>query len=358
MIQRERLLATLLDLVRIPSPSSQEERVAEAIAQRLRSWGLQPRRDAIGNLWARLEGEGEPLVLTAHMDTVGPAVQINPVLRDGVIYSDGTTILGADDKAGIAIILEVLAVLRERGLRHRPIEVLFTVQEETGLHGAKQFDLSQLEAKMCLGLDSGGDPGTIIVSAPAQDSLRAAIHGRSAHAGVNPEAGINAIRVAAEAIVAMPLGRIDAETTANIGIISGGSATNIVPDLVTLRGEARSRNAAKLEAQTRAMVAALERAAQAHGAKAEIEVRREYEAYHLDGDSPIFALVSAAMRSLNIEPRPIPTGGGSDANVFNAAGLATVQLSAGMAEVHTPQEHVALEDMVTAAKIILACVRL
>jgi len=356
MLNRDRLLQTFLDLVVIPSPSGAEGAVAEAIAAKLRTLGLAVKRDSAGNILTRLEGQGEPLLLTAHMDTVGPCEHITPALEGDTVRSDGSSILGADDKSGVAIILEVLAVLKERALPHRPLDILFTVEEETGLDGAKGCDLGQLRARMGIGLDAGGEPGTMVVSAPSHDELWAEIHGRAAHAGVRPEQGINAIRVAAEAIAAMPLGRIDEETTANIGTISGGSATNVVPELVTLRGEARSRNELKLQAQTRAMVEALERSAAASGATARIQVTRLYTAYDFDEHTPIVKLVSQAMRSLGIQPLLQPTGGGSDANIFNAKGMSVVQISAGMHAVHTCEEHASLVEMLTTAQIILAAV--
>lgn len=356
MIDRERLLETFLSLARISSPSGSEQAVAAAIRTVLTELGIETRFDAAGNLIAFLEGEGEPLLLTAHMDTVGPCEHVQPEVRDGVVYSDGTSILGADDKSGVAAILEVARVLKERDLPHRPLDLVFTVQEETGLTGAKLLDASLLRARMGIGLDAGGEIGTIVVSAPSQNSLVATIHGRSAHAGVNPEAGINAIRVAAQALLEMPLGRIDEETTANIGTIAGGTATNIVPDQVVLRGEARSRSQEKLARQTAAMVDALQRSAQASGATVDLEVSDMYQAYVLDAQTPVVRLVSETMGSLGVTPQLMPTGGGSDANVLNAGGIATVQLSTGMAAVHTLQEHIVVDDMLLAARIVLASV--
>ena len=257
MVGTERLLDTFLDLVRIPSPSGQEEAVAEAIAARLGALGIAVERDAVGNLIARVDGVGEPLLLTAHMDTVVPCEGVVPVVRgEGdarIVASAGDTILGADDKAGVAILLELLAVLAENELAHRPLELLFTVGEEKGLRGAKALDVGRFRATMGLGLDVAGVPGIMVVHAPYQDHWRAVVHGRAAHAGGNPEAGVSAIQVAAEGIAGMPLGRIDDETTANIGVIQGGRATNIIPDRVELDGEARSRDVTKLEKQIEAM---------------------------------------------------------------------------------------------------------
>jgi len=355
LIDQDRLLKTLLELLRVPSPSGHEEEVARLVAARLARLGLDVAEDQAGNLLAILEGEGEPLLLTAHLDTVTPADGVSPLLRDGVIRSDGSTVLGADDKSGVAIILEVLEALKEVEEKHRPIEALFTVREEVGLEGAKAFDMDRLRARMGIGLDAGGDQGTIIVRAPAQNSLEVTVHGRMAHAGVNPEQGINAIRVAAEAIADMPLGRIDEETTANIGVISGGRATNIIPDLVTVRGEARSHDETTLESQTHAMVAAFERAARRHEARVDVGVHRKYAAFALSEDSDIVRLVSGRMRALGVEPLLMATGGGSDANVLNAGGVQTVQMSTGMADVHTCDEHIAVADVVRAAQIVLAC---
>ncbi len=355
MIDRGRLLDTFLTLVRISSPSGAEREVAAAIRHKLGRLGVEVRGDEAGNLIAQLDGIGVPLMLTAHMDTVTPCTDVRPVVHDDVVYSDGTTVLGADDKSGLAVILEVVETILRQQLAHRPLDLVFTVREEVGLEGAKEIDRSLLRATMGIGLDAEGPPGSLIVRAPSQNSLWAQVSGRSAHAGVNPEDGINAIRVAAEAVAEMPLGRIDSETTANIGVITGGTATNIIPDLVTLRGEARSLDERKLEQQTRAMVRALERSASASGGTVAIEVTRMYDAYALDPEEPIVALVSNAMRTLGVEPRPRSTGGGSDANVFNVAGVQTVQISTGMEAVHTTKERIALDDMVLTAQILLAC---
>ncbi len=356
MIDGERLLRTFLALARISSPSGHEEAVAGAVAARLAALGIPCEGDAHGNLLARVPGEGQPLLVTAHMDTVVPCENVQPVVRDGVVYSDGSTILGADDKAGVAMMLEVVEVLQQGGLAHRPLELLFTVREEIGLEGARLFDKSRLRARQGIGLDAGGDAGVIVVSAPSQDSLFVTVRGRTAHAGSEPENGVNAIVAAARGIARMPLGRIDFETTANIGVIAGGAATNIVPDCVTLRGEARSRDAAKLAAQTQAMVTALHEAAAEMGATAEVEVQRRYDAYRLDESAATVQLVMTAMRRLGIAPRLVPSGGGTDGNILNHAGIETVQISVGMEDVHTTGEYVAVEAMVRGAELLLACV--
>lgn len=358
MINQNRLINTFLELVRIDSPSGHEEAIGRDLTARLETLGLTVTQDATGNLIARQDGVGKassdaPLLLSAHMDTVGTDTGIQPVIEEGVIRSEGTTILGADDKSGVAAILEAIRTLAEDGLAHPPLEVVITVSEEQGLVGAKALDLAQLRAREGIVLDSGGPIGTVIVSAPYQDKLFATVHGRAAHAGAEPERGINAIRVAAEAIVAMSLGRIDKETTANVGVIRGGVATNIVPDEVELHCEARSRDEAKLVAQVQAMRAALEEATARHKATVDLQQERSYDGFSLSPETPIVKRAATAMEALGLTPLLMPSGGGSDANIFNASGIATVNLSTGMAEVHTVNEHIAIEDMVRSAELLL-----
>ncbi len=357
MINTTRLLETFLDLVRIDSPSGEEARIAQELTARLRSLGLAVKMDALHNIVARRAGKGEPLLLMAHMDTVMPGRGIKPVIRDGVVYSDGTTILGADDKSGIAVILEVLQTLAETTAASPPLEVVISVQEETGLTGIKSLDVASLESSKGISFDAGDAPGTIVVTAPSHNLVSAVVHGRAAHAGAEPENGVNAIVVAAQAVAAMPLGRIDEETTANIGTIHGGMARNIVPDRVELLGEARSRQEAKLETQTAKMVEALQSAAKRHNATVQIDVQRAYSGYQLTEQDVTVARLMAACRTAGIEPRLVPTGGGSDVNILNALGKQVVNLSTGMASVHTVDEHVALSDMAACAEIVLEFLR-
>ena len=361
MILQDRLVSTLLELICIDSPTGHEEAIARDLVARLKALGLVVAQDTTGNVIARLDGTGKhdgdaPLLLSAHMDTVGTDTGIQPIVEAGIIRSDGTTILGADDKSGLAVILEVLQVLSTAGLAHPPLEVVFTVGEEEGLLGAKALDLSQLRAREGVVLDSGGPIGTIIVSAPYQDKLFVTVHGRAAHAGAEPERGINAIRVAAEAVAAMPLGRIDEETTANVGLIRGGVATNIVPDKAELHSEARSRDEAKLIAQMQAMRAALEEAAARHEATLDLRQERSYDGFSLSPETPVVKRAVGAAEALGIAPLLVPSGGGSDANILNSGGIATINLSTGMAEVHTVKENIFIEDMVQSARLLLRIV--
>ncbi len=351
-INRERLVNTLIDLIQIDSPSGQEAEIGAELARRLRALALDVTVDAAGNVLARWEADGPYMLLSAHMDTV-PGVGIKAVVADGVIRSDGTTILGSDDKSGIAVILEVLALLHENG-RHPALEIAFSVSEETGLLGAKALDPAWPRAREVLVFDSGGPLHAITCGAPGSDKIAATVHGKAAHAGANPEDGINAILIAAQAIAAMPLGRIDEVTTANIGLIEGGRAVNIVPDRVQIRGETRSHDAARLDAQTAAIRAALERAVAAHpGARLDLEVERTYHSYRLPPDTPLLRRIAATLAEMG-EPEMVLRlgGGGSDANVFNANGLTAVPISTGMSSVHTNDEFIVIDDMVKSAELL------
>ena len=352
MVNTERLLATFLDLVQIDNPSGGEGPIAAHVRGLLEGMGLEVAEDALHNLLARVPGEGQPLLLNAHMDSVAPCHGVRPLVADGVVRSSGDTVLGADDLAGVAAIVEGLRATLEQGQPHRAAEIVFTVQEEVGLRGAAQFDTGALAAREGVTLDSGGDFGGITVGAPSQDSLYVLVQGRASHAGVAPERGVNAIVVAAEALAAMPLGRIDDETTANFGIIKGGAATNIVPDRVELWGEARSHDQEKLVAQVQAMVAAFEEAARARGASVKIEIEHKYDAYRLALDLPIVQRVMAKLRAMGHEPNPQISGGGSDVNIFAQRNLQVVNVSVGYREIHSTGESIAVADLERAAELV------
>jgi tripeptide aminopeptidase len=361
LIDKTRLVQTFLELVAIDSPSEHEEAIGAELERLLAAMGSEVERDEHGNVLARFPAAQRPgrpaptggwLLLSAHMDTVGKDTGIQPEIRDGVIYSDGTTILGGDDKSGIAVILESIRSVREESLPCPPLEVVITVGEEVTLRGAKLLDKSRLLARRGYVLDAGGPIGTIVTSAPSQDSLQITVHGRKAHAGSEPEKGVNAIRVAGEAIAAMPLGRIDEETTANIGTIEGGVARNIVPDEVRMQGEARSRDNLKLAAQTAAMASAFHEAAERHGARVEFKFSRSYSTYKWTEETPIVAHAMVAARRLGLTPILEASGGGSDANIYADAGIPCAVLSTGMEDVHTAQEHIAVADMVDSARLL------
>ncbi len=375
MINAERLGETFRTLAGIPSLSRREGALAAVLRRTLEEEGAEVAVDDsaaltgsdTGNLIARLGGRSgvAPLLLNAHMDTVGPVEGIRVRLSDGVFTSDGTTVLGADDKSALAVILEALRVVREQGLPHGPLEIVLTVCEETGLAGAKHFDFSRVSAKYGYTLD-GSDTEGIIVQAPAADRFEIAVIGRDAHAGAHPEKGINAIHLAAKAMAGLAIGRIDHETTCNIGWIEGGLATNIVPPRVLLRGEARSHDEAKLNALTAAILGAFEKTAAAHrsaGAgdglpRVETTVARSYRPTRIPPDHPLVALAGRAAATLGRGMRAKISGGGSDANIFFEKGIPLGILGTGMREVHTTREFVRLDDMVAAAELLVEIIRL
>ena len=360
------LVDQFLEMVRISSVSRQEGQFAAYARQVLEDMGFTVEFDTAGekagsdtgNLIATLPGNkaAEALMFCCHMDTVTPGENIQPVIDGEVIRSDGTTILGGDDKAGIAAIFEGIRRIQARGVPHGLLQVVLTICEEVGMHGAKWLDYSKIKAKRAFVLDASGAVGRIIVQAPAQDGIRAVIHGRTAHAGLAPERGISAIQVAARAIERMKLLRIDAETTANLGSIHGGMATNIVADRVEVLAEARSLCNAKLDAQTAHMKACFEEAAQEFGVSAEVTVDRSYAAFRLTDADPAVQQCIAAVRSLGLTPELVSTGGGSDCNVFNAHGIAAVDLAIGMSEVHTCQEFIKVADLELSARLVEALI--
>lgn len=347
-----------LKLVEIDSPSGEEKEIAHYIKETLQQQGVKVEEDAAGNLLARLPGDpGMPvLMIGAHMDTV-PARGVKGVIKEGAIYSEGDTILGADDKAAIAGLLSLVRKLREAREAHPPLELVFTVGEEVGLKGAKAFDVGRLQARMGFVLDSAGELGSMVVQAPVQNQMEVFITGRAAHAGINPEEGISAIKVAARAVAEMRLGRIDAETTANIGRIEGGEARNIVPERVYIMGEARSLVRAKLDAQTQHMEECFRKAAEEAGAGVEIKVELLYPEFCLKPDAPVVQLAREAALSLGLTPRLEKSGGGSDANIFNSRGLPTVNLGIGMRQVHTRQEHIYIRDLELIPELLMAICR-
>ncbi len=358
-VDPERVLSTFLELVRIDSPSGHEQAIAERLLTLLQTFGVDAEIDATGNVVGRRAGNGAhadaaPLLFSAHMDTVQPGTGVKPVVEDGFVRSDGSTILGADDKAGITAIVEALRTAHEQALDCVPMEIAFTVQEETGLTGAKGLDFTRIRASLGVVLDSNGPVGTIVNQAPAADKLQAVIHGRAAHAGVSPEKGVSAVQAAARAIAPMKLGRIDEETTATIGLINGGVADNIIPDRVELTGGARSRSEAKLQAQSEHMRRLLEDEAEKMGARAEVTVTRSYGAIDVPPDSPLIGMLEVALRACGLEPRLVPTGGGSDASVYNDHGIEAVNLGVGYTEMHSTTEHIAVADLARIAEVVLA----
>lgn len=371
MVAKDRIIREFMELVQIDSETKHEQEISKVLKEKFEGLGLAVREDdtaektghGAGNLlaiWEASEGceEAPTILFTCHMDTVTPGNGIKPQLdEDGYIRSDGTTILGSDDKAGIAALLEAIRVLQEDGTPHGRIQYVITVGEESGLVGASALDPASLEAEYGFALDSNGSIGDIAVAAPSQAKVKIEFVGKSAHAGVNPEDGISAIQVAAKAIGRMPLGRIDNETTANIGSFQGGGATNIVCDYVLLNAEARSIVQHKLDAQVEAMRSAVESAATEFGAEGKFESEIVYPGYVHEETAPVVQLASRAIKEIGLTPRPFHSGGGSDANIFNGLGVPTVNLAVGYEHIHTTKERIKADNLVTAATLVVEIIK-
>jgi tripeptide aminopeptidase len=377
LINQERLKNLLIELIKIDSLSRKEYDVAMRLKREMEELGAQVTIDDagervggnVGNLIAHFTGSAPkamPILLSAHMDTVVPGEGIVPILDGDILRTDGRTVLGGDDKSGVAIICEVLRVVKENCFPCSDVDVVFTICEEAGLIGAKCLDVNRLRARTGLVLDSDS-VGFLFTKAPAANRMEFRVHGLEAHAGVCPEKGVNAIKVAADAIAQMSLGRIDHETTANIGVIEGGMAVNIVPNSVILKGEARSHSQDKLDQQTEHMLRCLQDAAARHTleldgarftASVDAKIERDYDRMDVSDGAPIVQLVRAAAKNLKVEVKTLATGGGCDANVLNQKGLEVANLSTGMRDIHTVKEWLDLNDLHLSAQRVLEVVRL
>lgn len=369
MVNKQRLVEEFLELIQIDSPSSKEGAVAKILVDKLKNLGFDVYIDEAGvkaggetgNVIATLKGNrpGKTVLFSSHMDTVSPGEGVKPIIDEvnGIIKSDGTTVLGSDDKGGIAAILEAVRIIKENNIEHGDIQIVFSIWEEGGLFGAKYLDYSKINPDFAFVLDSGGAPGQIIVKAPAQDKISVKIKGKPAHAGLVPEEGISAIMVASRAIENMNLLRIDEETTANIGTIKGGVATNIVMPELDILAEARSLDNSKLDAQTKHMVDTFKKAAADFGAEIEIETERMYGAFSVDENDEIVNMLKKVFSNMGMEAKVASTGGGSDTNILNANGIKAVNLGIGMKKAHTLEEYIAIEDLINSARMVVEIVK-
>ena len=375
MINRERLAQTFQRLVRIDSVSKEEKAIAKVLCELLTAMEADVAQDdagvkiggQTGNIVAKFKGTVTvpPMLLNAHMDTVEPGRGVEPILEKGVFSSKGDTILGADDKSALAVILEVLWIIKENNLPHGPLEVVFTVSEEIGLLGAKNLNFDMVSATYGFALDAT-DPQGVITRAPSANYLVFTVHGKAAHAGARPENGINAIQIAGKAIADMKLGRIDHETTCNIGIIEGGLAINIVPERVRVEGEARSHDEDKLNKVTKDMVDAFQKAVADHCAPSsddnlpflEFTVEKEFTRTNIPENHRVVTLAKQAAANLNRNMACKSTGGGADANVFTQHGIDLGVIGTGMMDMHTVKESVKLDDMVATAELLLEIIHL
>jgi tripeptide aminopeptidase len=362
----EELLALFLALAALPSPPGEERAVADSVARYLRDLGLSVDEDdagerigaTAGNLLCRIppRGDGVALFLCAHLDTVPPAGPIEPVVEDGVVRNAAATILGADNKAAVAVMLEATRRLLNEGRPHAGVELLFTPKEEVGLRGAFAFDHTRLGARVGYVYDQAAPVGEVILGAPSAHVLDVRFHGRAAHSGMHPEDGRSAIAAAARAIADLRLGRVDEETTANVGVIHGGTAANIVPEWCSFVAEARSHDERKLAELVQEMLDACAFAAGVAECEVETDVRRSYRAYRFKRDDLPVRLAREALERSGFEPRFALSGGAADANVFNERGLECVNLANGMSNIHTPDESIAVADLEAMVDVTLALV--
>jgi tripeptide aminopeptidase len=367
MINSQRLAQMFEKLVAIDSLSRRELDVALEIEKILTAMGAtvcydnakEQVKGNCSNLVAKFKGnvDADPIFLSGHMDTVGPGEGIKVQFKNGVFTSDGTTILGADDKSAIAIILEVMDVILENNLDYPPVEIIFTVCEEIGLLGAKYFDYSLMDSKFGYILDSTDTDG-IVTRSPYANKIIVKIYGKAAHAGAEPENGVNAIGVASMAISGLKLGRIDKETTCNLGTIKGGVATNIVPEFVEIKGEVRSHNAEKLKAITANILDAFYTAAKelqndSDLPRIEAVVENDFPNTDIPEDHEAIKLAKKAAANLGVNLESKTIGGGADANVFFGKGIVAGVLGTGMTNVHTLNEFIDIKDMEDSAKLVL-----
>ena len=360
------VLDLFLELAAVPSPSGEERAVADRVIGYLRDCGLEADEDGagatigstMGNVFVRLEPttEGEPLFLCAHLDTVPPTDAVEPVVEDGIVRNAKPTILGSDNKAAVAAMLEATRRLLAENRRHAGLELLFTPKEEVGLLGAAAFDESRLAARVGYVYDQAAAIGEVILGAPSAHQLEITFHGRAAHAGMYPEDGRSAIAAAARAIADLRLGRLDEETSANVGRISGGTARNVVPEWCSFAAEARSHDERKLADLIREMVDTVTFAASLEECEVEAQVSGLSRGYRFRRDDLPVQIAAAALERVGREPSYILSGGGADANVFNERGLQCLNLANGMTDIHTPDERIAVADLHEMVEVTLALV--
>ena len=367
-INEERLKNTFIELVSVPCPSCDEKREADFLVKKLQELGMEPKvyrageqcGGTTGNVWGFLKGNvpgALRLFFEAHMDSVAPTTGTNVIEKDGVLYSDGTTTLGGDDKSGVAAVLEAMQCIIENDLPHGDIQVCFTIGEETGSYGVRYMDKTMIQADAGYCMDCGGHPGAIFNASPKAINLKLKVKGKSAHAGLEPEKGINAIMLAADALHALPAyGRIDEETTLSVDMIDGGLASNIVPEACEIVIDMRCPNQTKLERLKKETVEIFRNVVEAKGGAVEVAVKEVAPGVNLNTDHATVKLAATAAEKLGFPVSTGFTGGCSDANFLCGMGLPTVLLATGMDKIHTTEERLALEDLYNAASWVLGIV--
>ena len=366
-VNKERLVKLFLEMAKINGPSSKESLVATFLKDELPKLGFQLTFDEahknfngeVGNLIAWHKGTDDtipPLFFSTHMDTVLPTEHLKPIIKDGVIYSDGTTILGADDRAALASYIEAMRAIIESGIPHGPIELILTVNEQAGLVGAKYMDYQKIKSKKGYIFDSSGDVGQIILQGPYSSRIWFTINGNAAHIALNAEEGRNAFLIAAKGLLNMKLGEIDRETLANIGIIRGGDLTSIIPGSVTLGGEVRSFSQKKLEDQLQHMQETMEEAAKKYQCTVEVKIDEKYLGFNIPEDDELVQTVSEAADNIQVSSYLTKTLSGADTNVLNENGLTCITLGNGFQNIHSFRESISIENLVNTGRLTAALI--
>ncbi|MGL5123979.1 MAG: M20/M25/M40 family metallo-hydrolase [Fusobacteriaceae bacterium] len=366
MLNEKRMIENFLDMIKIPSPSLNERKIADYLKKILLDMGLEVEEDNAGkdhngntgNIIAVLKSPGKKKFLfSSHMDTVTPCEKILPIIENGIIKTDGTSVLGGDDKAGIAAIIEMIRMIQESEIEYPEIIAVFSIAEEIGLLGAQSFDLDKYKPDLAFVIDSGGVPGTVVVETPYVAKGKMEIIGKGAHAGVSPELGINALTVAAHAITKIRMGRIDEKTTSNIGIINGGSAVNIVMPNLSMSYEARSFSGETLDELLAETFLIFEETTNKFGAEFKHNIKKSYNGYKLEENSKILKSFEKACKNVGIKCRKISSGGGCDANIYSEQSIISVNIGIGMSKVHTTEEFIKIDDIVNCTKLIYEIVK-
>ncbi len=360
-INQKRLIQTFVKLVKIDSIPYHEEKIIKYLIQALKGYGLKVKFQKVkntGNIIAYLRGnkKSPAIFFNAHLDTVEPGKNIKPVVTEKIIKSDGTTILGADDKSAIAVLLEGIRYIRNYNIKHPDIYLVLTYAEEKGLIGAKNLDFSLLKARHGYSLDGDGSPGNAVISAPTHYQYKITIYGKAAHAGVEPEKGIDAMKASAALINKIKTGKIDFETTANVGKISGGVATNVVTEKVVLEGEVRSRNEQKLIRYLKNFKEQVNKIKKEFKVRIQLKLEKAYKSYNFTEKAIMVKKFIQACDYIKIKPVFTKMNGGSDCNIFNQNRYNCLNIGMGMFEVHSKDEFISIKDLVNSLKLFLSII--
>ncbi len=370
-MKSQKLRELFLHFIAIDGVSLHERLVADEILSILRGWDIEVYEDDAGrringntgNLIAKIPAKNShitsPLLLLAHMDTVRSTAGVQAIIEnDGVIHSDGRTILGADNRAGVALILSMIDHILQNDIPHRPLEVVFSVAEELGMLGASALDFNRLSAKEAYVFDCSAPPGSYVAETPTAMDFKIIFKGKAAHSAVAPEKGINALTMAMAVMNRFPVGRINPYTVANIGTIHGGTADNVVPDQVTITGEFRSFKQDEIASIRNGLEENSEKACAQAGGTCEISFNIGFVGFRLTPDLPVIKRLHHAFRELSLAPHPLVYSGGSDANVLYAHGIHTVNMGIGAANAHSTDEKIGLQDMEIGAEILLKLIQM